>query len=306
MPWYAHITVTGLHIKCGPVYKLAHCALCRLEQGPVRSILDRSPVSEVPGVPFTVSAQTYLNDEISTQIEGVKVEVSLHPFNGSKSIANCSAEQVASVAKQSCTVTSGREPGQAPCMIMLPCAGDFVLRGCAASFANGTAVKGAKGQAPCSESRLGRNTTAWVNNPWSLFPDLHLLKSQANQTQGSTAKLYYVNPYWGPAQGLIVWGNEGGMKMKSLGAVKPGPQRVSIKIGDECTGNCKVALLLSVARQPKKAGLLPGAAPVPGQELVPKSKLFDPLAPHVQSSIISLNVVQDNRLLVKVSQEMKL
>jgi hypothetical protein len=90
------------------------------------------------------------------------------------------------------------------------------------------------------------------------------------------------------------------MKMKSLGAVKPGLQRVSIPIGQECVGNCKVALLLSVARQPKKSGLLTGAAPVPGPELVPRSKLFDPLAPHVQSSIISLNVLQDNRLLVKV------
>lgn len=81
----------------------------RLAEGPVRSTVARSPATDTPGIPFVVSAATFLNDEADTAVEGVTVEVSLAPAN-TTSLQNCSAEQRAALEKQRCTVVSGRPP----------------------------------------------------------------------------------------------------------------------------------------------------------------------------------------------------
>jgi hypothetical protein len=178
---------------------------------------------------------------------------------------------------------------------------EFTIRACAQRFANGSAIVGAGGKAPCSESPVGFNKTTWAATPWTAPPSLRLLVAKANQTLNSDVNMFFVNPYWGAATGRLVWGNGDVQKQRYLGPVSPGFQRVTQRIGDECLGGCVVTLVLSVARRWKNAGPLPGAAPVPSDALVPRSKLFDPLGPITEDSTVTLRVLEDNMLTVNVT-----
>jgi len=73
---------------------------CRIENGEVAVRVKRSPTADLPGVPFIMSAQTFLNNEDLSQLEGVAVEVSLQP-NDTRSLENCSAAAVALVSHYS-------------------------------------------------------------------------------------------------------------------------------------------------------------------------------------------------------------
>ncbi|KAF6250306.1 hypothetical protein COO60DRAFT_896848 [Scenedesmus sp. NREL 46B-D3] len=81
--------------------RIAETASVRIANGPVRVELSRSPDTDVPGVPFLMSARTWLNDEDGTQLEGVTVEVYLKP-NTSESLANCSSDANAQLRAQRC------------------------------------------------------------------------------------------------------------------------------------------------------------------------------------------------------------
>lgn len=265
----------------------------------MRATLSRSPLTDVPGVPFIVSAATNLEDEDQTPIEGIKVEVSLAPANAS-SLANCSAAAREAVARQRCTVVSGAAPvdgaGRA-CEIVLPCAANLLLRACALSFANGTAVKGGLGGAPpCSTTPIGRNTSAWAAAPWASQPALQLLPDRANFSMGSTAVLSFSVPrYVGATSGLLIWGNGDAARRRAITKVSPGPGRVILgPLGEECRGGCKVALVLAAGRRSDYGG---GGSPSEAPpRLVARSRLFDALAPHTLSHSVQLTVVGDDRL----------
>lgn len=267
----------------------------------MRSTVERSPTTDVPGVPFIVSASTFFNDAADTALEGVSVEVSLAPANAT-SLANCSASERAALERQRCTVVSGAPAvgaGGKACSMSIPCAADLLLRACALSYANGTKVKGGLGgRPPCSQTPIGRNTTAWATGPWSFQPAFTLLKDRANYTLGSTATLSFSVPaYAGATSGVVFWGNGAGRRSRALPKLAPGPNAVTIgPLGDECRGGCKAAVILSAGRNGAKAaaGQLPR---------VPTSKLFDPLAPYTLSDTVELAVLGDNRLDVAVEVE---
>lgn len=282
-----------------------HCAKPHsISEGPVRAEVDRSPVTDAPGIPFIVAARTYLNDDTSTQVEGVKVEVSLAPANAT-SLANCSAEQRAAVAAQRCTVVSGAPPVPAgagastACTLTLPCEADLMIRACAFAFTNGTAIKGGLGgKPPCSQSPIGRNASTWAKSPWSFQPQLQLLKDRVNYTLGSNATISFSTPpYAGTMSGFLIWGDKDTQMSRSIPKIPAGPNRVEIgPLGDECRGGCKVALVLSAGRRGSDAA----KALVPK---VKKSKLFDPLGPHTMSDSVDLTILGDNRLSVDVRVE---
>jgi len=276
----------------------------RIAEGPVQATLSRSPVTDAPNIPFIVSAHTALNDELGTVVEGVKVDVYLAPMNGT-SLANCSASERAAVAAQRCTVVSGSPsvPAEvAACTLQLPCQADLVLRACAVSFANGTAIKGGiGGKPPCSETPIGRNTSAWAASPWAFQPALQLLPDRVNHTLGSTAVLSFATPpYAGTTTGVLVWGNADEQRTKVLTKLSPGPNRVTVgPLGDECRAGCKVALVLAVGRR-----AVDGARSKAELPAVPISKLFDPYSPCTLSDSLELKVLGENsRMAVTVEVE---
>lgn len=183
-----------------------------IANGPVSVTVTRSPSTDVPGVPFIMSAQTSLNNKDSTKLEGVTVDIYLRP-NQKNSLENCTAEQQEQVKSQKCTVVSGLAADK-PCTLTIPCAANLKLVACPVSYPNGTKVRGLDGQPGCSETPVGRNTTDWQTNPWSITPDLGLLNDRQNYTVGSDVTLSWVNAYWRPATGLLVWGNSRLMKQK--------------------------------------------------------------------------------------------
>ncbi|GBF96123.1 hypothetical protein Rsub_08871 [Raphidocelis subcapitata] len=273
----------------------------RLEEGPVSATLSCSPQTDAPGVPFIVSAATFLNDEARTPLEGVVVEVSLAPANAT-SLANCSAEARAAVAAQRCTVASGRAAVGADggaCALTLPCEADLLLRACPVAFANGTRIAGG-GAPPCSETPVGRNSSAWADAPWAAQPALRLLPDRANYTLGSTAVLSFsVPPYTGETAGLLVWGNGDAQRSRPLAGLRPGANRVELgPLGDECRGGCRAALVLVAGRPRGDAAVAAAAAALPR---VARSKLFDPLGPHTLSHQIELRVLPPSALNVTVS-----
>eukprot|EP00878_Enallax_costatus_P031560 GHUV01034518.1.p1 GENE.GHUV01034518.1~~GHUV01034518.1.p1 ORF type:complete len:251 (-),score=39.71 GHUV01034518.1:30-782(-) len=203
--------------------------LCSIANGPVKVELSRSPMTDVPGVPFIMSAQTWLNNKDQTQLEGVKVDIYLKP-NQTNSLENCTAAQQEQVKSQRCQVISGIA-ADTPCSLTIPCAANLKLVACPISFANGTKIKGLEGQPGCSEAPIGRNTTDWQANPWSINPDLGLLKDRQNYTVGSTATFSFVNAYWRPATGLLVWGNSRLMKQKVRGFSNPQGHRATMPKG---------------------------------------------------------------------------
>lgn len=212
-----------LHCNSG-LPGVLYCVLCSIANGPVRAEVTRSPSTDVPGVPFIMTAQTTLNNKDSTEVEGVAVDVYLKP-NQTNSLENCTAAQQEQVSSQRCRIISGIAADK-PCTLTIPCAANLKLVACPVSFANGTHIRGLNGQPGCSETPVGRNTSDWQMNPWSIAPDLGLLKDRQNYTVGSTAVLSWVNAYWRPATGLLVWGNSRLMKQKVCqiaAALLPGP-----------------------------------------------------------------------------------
>uniref|UniRef100_A0A383WAS0 EGF-like domain-containing protein n=1 Tax=Tetradesmus obliquus TaxID=3088 RepID=A0A383WAS0_TETOB len=279
--------------------RIRETAAVRIANGPVRVELSRSPNTDIPGIPFIMSARTWLNDKDGSQLEGVTVEVYLKP-NTSESLANCSASANAQLRTQRCQIVSGKPATAKPCAITLPCAADLKLVACAVSYANGSQVLGVNGQPACSETPIGRNQSDWEAAPWAFLPDLGLLKDRQNYTIGSTAVLSFMNPYWRPASGLLVWGNMRLQKQKALSNIPKGPNSISITVGEECLGGCKAHLVLSLPRPSAAETAQIGPSMTPMQLKLPKSKLFNPLAPATASAVVDLTVYEDNRLNVTV------
>lgn len=126
------------------------------------------------------------------------MEISIAPRNGSASLSDCSTAQQASLAQQKCSIKAGDPAAAAACQLLLPCTGDFVLKGCI-SGSNGGCSK---------ELRIGRNMTAWLAVPWSSGPgQIQLLADRKNVSLGEDVALTLQNPYWGPVSALVVWGN---------------------------------------------------------------------------------------------------
>lgn len=126
------------------------------------------------------------------------MEVSITPRNGSASLRDCTTAQIVSLAQQKCSIKAGDPSAAMSCQLALPCAGDFLLKGCIAGSAGG-----------CSkELRIGRNMSAWVAAPWSSGPgQVQLLADRKNVSLGEDVALTLQNPFWGPVSALVVWGN---------------------------------------------------------------------------------------------------
>jgi hypothetical protein len=126
------------------------------------------------------------------------------------------------------------------------------------------------------------------------------LISSQNYTIGSTAVLSFMNPYWRPASGLLVWGNMRLQKQKAVSNIPKGPNSITITVGEECLGGCKAHLVLSLPRPSAAEAAQIGPNMTPMQLKLPKSKLFNPLAPATASATVDLTVYEDNRLNVTV------
>ncbi len=267
---------------------------CSIAEGPVSITLIPAPATDLPGVPFGVAATTASNEnaDFGQKVPGVQVSVSIIR-NATGSVEGCSSTQLASLSNQRCSIVSGGND-LAGCQLVLPCAGDFLLRGCATAFANGTKIPGPAGTGACAETPIGRNVTTWAQSPWSAQPGLVVLSDKANYSLGDTAVLALQNPWWGPTSGMVVWGNRLRQQRKLVASIPHGPSTVKIgPLGPECRGGCQVTLVAAIAR-PRNGAV----APLPS---VPISKLFDPLAPHTQTATISLGALQDNALNVAVA-----
>jgi hypothetical protein len=277
-----------------------------LAEGPVRATLRRSPYTDIPGIPFIVAADTNLENEDRTRIEGVTVDVSLEPARPD-ALANCSTAERAALVRQRCRVVSGEPPvraqvgggGDSACTITLPCAADLLLRACSVSFINGTKIRGGLGggRPPCSETHIGRSAAAWVESPVISQPLVPALLDRENYTLGSTAVLSFATPpHIGRTAGLVVWGNTAEWRHKLLEDVAPGPHRIELgPLGAECRGGCKAALILAVGRR---------AAPAAGAALlgIPVGKLFSALGPYTMSDAVTIKIVRSEaRLDVSVS-----
>lgn len=131
---------------------------------------------------------------------GATVNVAITPRNGTASVRNCTAAQRSLLAQQACSIKSGDPAAAASCQLLLPCAGDFVLKGCISGNSNGTG---------CSKPvRVGRNITSWAASPWSSGPgQINLLPDKKNISMGGDVALTLQNPFWGPVSALVVWGN---------------------------------------------------------------------------------------------------
>jgi hypothetical protein len=129
---------------------------------------------------------------------GATVEVSITPRNGSSSLTDCTTAQILSLAQQKCSIKAGDPSAAMACQLALPCAGDFVLKGCIAGSAGG-----------CSkELRIGRNMSAWTAAPWASGPgQMQLLADRKNVSLGEDVAITLQNPFWGPVSALVVWGN---------------------------------------------------------------------------------------------------
>jgi hypothetical protein len=121
-----------------------------------------------------------------------------------------------------------------------------------------------------------------------------------NYTIGSTAVLSFMNPYWRPASGVLVWGNMRLQKQKAVSNIPKGPNSITITVGEECLGGCKAHLVLSLPRPSAAEAAQIGPNMTPMQLKLPKSKLFNPLAPATASATVDLTVYEDNRLNVTV------
>jgi len=141
---------------------------------------------------------------LSAVFAGAMVEVTIAPRNGSASLANCSAAQRSTLAQQKCSIKSGDPAAATACQLMLPCAGEFDLKGCI----SGSGGNSSSGSGCSKPIRLGRNMTSWVAAPWSTGPgQIRLLADKQNVSLGGDVALTLQNPFWGPTSALVVWGN---------------------------------------------------------------------------------------------------
>ncbi|KAG2434208.1 hypothetical protein HXX76_007934 [Chlamydomonas incerta] len=265
-----------------------------LADGPARLQLQTSLDTDVPGVAFAVGAELASNVDGSA-IAGVAVTATLKP--------DTSAGPAACADTPSCATTSGAGL-DAGCQLALPCVGRFVLQACAeveadaAAGAAGAAGAGGGGggggsggrQRVCDRRFVGRNATEWAAAPWSAHTTPEMKLDKETYAVGDWAQLRLQVP-WPGARLLLVWGNEGGLRRRVVGlppaqggdkaaAATAGgalqPNSLALlrigPLGAECVGGCSLAAVLDVPRA--------SAAAMPLPEQVPRSRLFDPRAPH--------------------------
>ncbi len=187
---------------------------------------------------------------------GVEVDITLTPVNNgngsSAALADCSADQRAALSLMRCRVLTGDAAAAGRCQLSLPCPGEFEIVGCTRSASLGSDTTGARSSSSNSCStplRLGRNLTMWQAAPWSSPPQLVLLPDRTVLTQDGRVTLSLQNPGFGPASGLLLWGNGAKRLTHMLPAIPRGPSSVTISgLGEECAGGCRFALLLATAR----------------------------------------------------------
>eukprot|EP00879_Flechtneria_rotunda_P001797 GHRR01001961.1.p1 GENE.GHRR01001961.1~~GHRR01001961.1.p1 ORF type:complete len:2104 (+),score=689.06 GHRR01001961.1:216-6527(+) len=211
----------------------------RIADGPIRVELARTLITDLPGMMFGVRADTFSNDD-NSPIAGVSVDVSLEAANGTARLTNCSTVQLATLSKQQCSIKSADPTAAVNCQLLLPCMGDFVLKGCTGSD---------RSRSCSAPIQLGHNETWWQAAPWSWAPETVLMADKSNVTAGGEVVFTVQNPWWGQTSGLLVWGNAVKRVSKMLPQVPHGVSTVTISsIGDECRGSCRVALILAVSR----------------------------------------------------------
>ncbi|KAF6261957.1 hypothetical protein COO60DRAFT_1458856 [Scenedesmus sp. NREL 46B-D3] len=197
---------------------------CRIADGPVRVELQRSLLTDVPGIRFGVKADAFSNDDDSP-VKGATVQLPAAHL----------------LSQQRCSIPAGDVRAATECQLSVPCMGDFTLKGCV----NGS----------CSAPiKIGRNASWWSASPWAAPPQLNLLPDRQNVTVGGALNLVVQNPWWGPTSGLLVWGNAVKREVRVLPQIPPGPSTIAINgLGEECRGTCRFALLMAVARPSQPA-----------------------------------------------------
>ncbi len=94
----------------------------------MRIELSRTLDTDLPGVPFGVTALAYSNED-DEAVEGAPVTVTLLPANTTAGATNCSAAQLAALPGAGCAIKAGDAAAAArACQLALPCMGVFVVK----------------------------------------------------------------------------------------------------------------------------------------------------------------------------------
>ena len=194
-----------------------------------------SPDQPLPGFEFgtTVDVQEYGSNEAQTDAE---VEVSLYEAGETQAIASANGDlNVGSLVGDTCTMTAG---GSLGCPMSLPSTGNFVLVSCVAD---------PTGQQICASLELGKTAEEWQVNPLTTLADISMTPDQQSYSQGDTASFNFYCPFT-DARALIVWGNRL-TQQAAVSELVQGAQTLSVTIGEECIGGCKVTIVVSSPTQ---------------------------------------------------------
>ena len=125
------------------------------------------------------------------------------------------------------------------CPSTLMSTGAFVVVACAVD---------PDGKTICTSTRMGRTAEQWAYSPLTSLSAISLAADKQSYTQGEVAKFNFVNPFTN-ARVMAVWGNRDSRKTKITELLQPGTQTITLNIGTECRGGCRVNLVISVPTQ---------------------------------------------------------
>ena len=202
--------------------------------------LTNSPSQPLPGYQFgtTVAVTERGTDAVQ---QGVEVSVSLYHAGvdsaGGTTITSTNGAIKVGNQRAWCTMKAGEGVG---CPLTLGGVGNFVVVACVAADPDGKKI--------CTTAAMGQTAEQWAYSPLTSLSRISLAADKQAYTQGDVAKFSFVNPFTN-ARALVVWGNKVSRKTKVTGLLQPGEQAITVDIGDECLGGCRVNIVLSVPTQ---------------------------------------------------------
>ena len=203
--------------------------------------LANSPQQPLPGYEF---GSTVAITEMGTDAaqEGVAVSVTLYHAKSatasSTTVPSANGDiMVGDKVGATCTMAAGAGVG---CPLALQATGAFVVVACATADPDGKQI--------CASTKMGRTAEQWAYSPLTSLSQISLAADKQSYTQGEVAKFSFVNPFKN-ARAMVVWGNRISRKTRVTELLEGGKQTISVAIGAECRGGCRVNIVLSVPTQ---------------------------------------------------------
>ena len=136
---------------------------------------------------------------------------------------------------------------------------------------------------------VGRTEAQWKADPLTSMPEIAFSLDKASYAVGAGAApavVQFFNPYK-RAQVLLVWGNNFQVtpQRRLVSLADNSFNKVSVALGDECKGGCRMAAVYSAGKQDDEA--LPSG--------VPLSEVTDPQDPVYASAALTLNVPDEKQ-----------